>query len=134
MRRQSHQATVSAPMTRAEPGGLTLTLTALGLVICISTGATDSVQAGHYSRGHAATHHAKAYRGRKVVCYVRRNRKAHRARKVCRPVGGYSRLTVRDVLRGPAGMPPAPRDFGPHFDFPAHSLNNGPTEAPYPGW
>ena len=26
------------------------------------------------------------------------------------------------------------KDFGPHFDFPAASLNNGPTQAPYPGW
>ena len=31
-------------------------------------------------------------------------------------------------------MPPAPTDFGPHFDFPPASLNNGPTQAPYPGW
>jgi putative FmdB family regulatory protein len=73
------------------------------------------------------------YRGRKVICYVTRNR-VHTARKVRRPVGGYSRLTARRVLWGPAGMPPAPKDFGPHFDFPAHSLNSGPTEAPYPGW
>ena len=29
---------------------------------------------------------------------------------------------------------PAPKDFESHFDFPAHSLNSGPTEAPYPGW
>ena len=28
-------------------GGLTLTITALGLALGISTGATDSVQAGH---------------------------------------------------------------------------------------
>jgi hypothetical protein len=31
-------------------------------------------------------------------------------------------------------MPPAQTDFGPHFDFPPASLNNGPTQAPYPGW
>jgi hypothetical protein len=73
----------------------------------------------HHSRGHAATHHAEAYRGRKVICFVTRNRATHTARKVCRPVGGYSRLTARRVLWGPAGMPPAPKDFGPHFDFPA---------------
>jgi hypothetical protein len=29
-------------------------------------------------------------------------------------------------------MPPVPKDFRPHFDFPAHSLNSGPAEAPYP--
>ena len=114
-------------------GFSTLTILALGLVLCMSTGATDSVQAGHHGRGHAATYHAEAYRGRQVICYVTRNR-VRTARKVCRPVGGYSRLTARRVLWGPAGMPPAPKDFGPHFDFPAHSLNSGPTEAPYPGW
>src|SRR6516164_5505320 len=106
-------------------GGLTLTITALGFVICISTGATDGVQAGHSSLGYAAAHHAKTHTGRKIVCFVRRNR-ARLAHKVCRPVGGYWRLKVRDVLWGPAGMPQAPTDFGPHFDFPAHSLNNGP--------
>jgi hypothetical protein len=39
------------------------------------------------------------------------------------------RKKVRSAL-----MPPAPTDFGPHFDFPPASLNNGPTKAPYPGW
>jgi hypothetical protein len=113
-------------------GGLTLTITALGLALGISTGATDSVQAGHHSRVHAAKHHPSIARR---VCYVTRyHTRAHTARRVCYPVGGYSRLTARKVLWGPAGMPPAPKDFGPHFDFPAHSLNSGPTEAPYPGW
>ncbi len=37
-----------------------------------------------------------------------------------RGVGGYS-LTLRDVW-GPAKMPPAPTDFGPHFDFPPEPL------------
>jgi hypothetical protein len=120
--------------TQVKHGRLTLTVATFGLTLCLSTGAMDSVQAGQHSRVNAAAHHAKAYTGRKVVCYVTRNRATHKARKVCRPVGGYSRLTARRVLWGPAGMPPAPKDFGPHFDFPAHSLNSGPTEAPYPGW
>ena len=85
---------------KVKHGGLTRTITALGLTLGISTGATDSVQAGHHSRVHAATHHAEAYRGRKVICYVTRNRAMHTARKVCRPVGGYSRLTARRVLWG----------------------------------
>jgi hypothetical protein len=109
-----------------------LTIAALSLVLSISTGALDSVQARQQSRLHAAKHHAGAYTARRV-CYVKRYH-AHAARTVCRSVGGYSRLTARQVLWGPAGMPPAPKDFGPHFDFPAHSLNSGPTEAPYPGW
>jgi len=44
--------------------------------------------------------------------------------------GGYS-LTFSDIW-GPAKMPPAPRDFGPHFDFPPESLNSAPLHDPYP--
>ena len=47
-----------------------------------------------------------------------------------RGVGGYS-LTLRDIW-GPAKMPPAPKDFGPGFDFPPESLNGGPLHDPYP--
>lgn len=43
--------------------------------------------------------------------------------------GGYS-LRMRDIW-GPAKMPPAPKDFGPHFDYPPESLNSAPTHAPY---
>jgi hypothetical protein len=46
-----------------------------------------------------------------------------------RGVGGYS-LNLRDIW-GPAKMPPTPRDFGPHFDFPPASLNGAPTTSPY---
>jgi hypothetical protein len=28
-------------------------------------------------------------------------------------------------------MPPAPHDFGPHFDYPAEPLNGGITSSPY---
>ncbi len=45
-------------------------------------------------------------------------------------VGGYS-LTLRDIW-GQAKMPPAPRDFGPHFDFPPEPLNGAPLHDPYP--
>jgi hypothetical protein len=41
------------------------------------------------------------------------------------PVGGYS-LRLSDVW-GPAKMPPAPKDFGPHFDFPPAPLNGVPS-------
>jgi len=37
-------------------------------------------------------------------------------------VGGYS-LRLSDVW-GPTKMPPAPNDFGPHFDFPPTPLNS----------
>ena len=47
-----------------------------------------------------------------------------------RGVGGYS-MTLRDVW-GPAKMPPAPTDFGPHFDFPPEPLSGGLTHDPYP--
>ena len=45
-------------------------------------------------------------------------------------VGGYS-LTLSDIW-GPAKMPPAPKDFGPHFDFPPEPLNGAPLHDPYP--
>ena len=48
-----------------------------------------------------------------------------------RRVGGYSVLTLSDIW-GPAKMPPAPKDFGPHFDFPPASLNGAPLHDPYP--
>ena len=44
--------------------------------------------------------------------------------------GGYS-LTLSDIW-GPAKMPPAPKDFGPHFDFPPEPLNGAPLHDPYP--
>ena len=47
-----------------------------------------------------------------------------------RGVGGYS-LRLSDIW-GPAKMPPAPRDFGPHFDFPPEPLNGAPLHDPYP--
>ncbi|MGH6866703.1 MAG: hypothetical protein ACREDO_11175 [Methyloceanibacter sp.] len=45
-------------------------------------------------------------------------------------VGGTS-LTLSDVW-GPAKMPPAPHDFGPHFDYPPEPLNSAPLHDPYP--
>lgn len=47
-----------------------------------------------------------------------------------RGVGGYS-LTLSDIW-GPAKMPPVPKDFGPHFDFPPQALDGGLTHDPYP--
>jgi len=52
--------------------------------------------------------------------------------------------TLSDVW-GPPKMPPTPKDFGPHFDFPSGGSQNltcgppgsgyfcgGPSDAPYP--
>ncbi len=47
-----------------------------------------------------------------------------------RGVGGYS-MTLSDIW-GPPKMPPAPKDFGPGFDFPPEPLNGGLTQDPYP--
>ena len=44
--------------------------------------------------------------------------------------GGYS-LRLSDIW-GPAKMPPPPKDFGPHFDFPPEPLNGAPLHDPYP--
>jgi hypothetical protein len=49
---------------------------------------------------------------------------------VPRGVGGYS-MTLSDIW-GPPKMPPAPKDFGPGFDFPPEPLNGGLTQDPYP--
>ena len=40
-------------------------------------------------------------------------------------------ITLSDIW-GPAKMPPAPTDFGPHFDFPPAPLNSTPLHDPYP--
>jgi hypothetical protein len=58
------------------------------------------------------------------------NPNAYYVPKGSRGVGGYS-LTFSDIW-GPAKMPPAPKDFGPHFDFPPESLNSSPLHDPYP--
>jgi hypothetical protein len=47
-----------------------------------------------------------------------------------RGVDGYP-LTLNWIW-GPAKMPPAPTDFGPHFDFPPDPLNGAPLHDPYP--
>jgi hypothetical protein len=39
---------------------------------------------------------------------------------------------LKRELWGPAKMPPAPTDFGPHFDFPPEPLNGGLSHDPYP--
>jgi len=44
---------------------------------------------------------------------------------------GFTSLTLSDIW-GPAKMPPAPMDFGPHFDFPPEPLNGAPLHDPYP--
>lgn len=47
--------------------------------------------------------------------------------------GGYS-MTLSEIWGLPE-MPPAPKDFGPHFDFPAGgniSLQGPPDHSPYP--
>jgi hypothetical protein len=51
-------------------------------------------------------------------------------RRPSRGIGFYS-LTLSDIW-GPAKMPPAPKDFGPHFDFPPEPLNGAPLHDPYP--
>jgi hypothetical protein len=45
-------------------------------------------------------------------------------------IGGYS-MTLSEIWGLPE-MPPAPKDFGPHFDFPPESLNGPPLHDPYP--
>jgi hypothetical protein len=94
-----------------KPVSLALVLVcAWALVLAISAAPMNGAQAAkrHVAR-HGHTH-----------TYVTRTRRR----------GGYS-MTLRDVW-GPAEMPPPPRDFGPHFDFPPEPLNGGLNHDPYP--
>jgi hypothetical protein len=84
---------------------------ALALVMPMLATFTDIAHATTRSSVYAAKHHASA--------------RPHVAK---RPI-----VKQRKRLRS-ALMPPAQTDFGPHFDFLPASLNNGPTQAPYPGW
>jgi hypothetical protein len=79
---------------------------ALALMMPMLTTFTDSVYATKRSSVYAAKHHASTR-------HVAKRRVVKQRKK------------VRSAL-----MPPAPTDFGPHFDFPPASLNNGPTQAP----
>jgi hypothetical protein len=100
---------------------------ALGFMVSTLTGPMDSAKGTERGRAYAARHHSHAAGRPRYAAWHH-----HAARRIRHFTGGYSRLTVRDTLWGPAGMPPAPTDFGPHFDFPPVSLNDGPTESPYP--
>ena len=111
-----------------------LAVAAAGLIFATLSGATDSVQAAKHKHVYVARYPAGAHsHTAHKICYATRyHTPTHAPRKVCRSVGGYSRLTAREVLWGPAGMPPAPKDFGPHFDFPPEPLNGGLLHDPYP--
>jgi hypothetical protein len=93
----------------------------LGLVFAVFFHPAGSADAGA-RRHHAAQAHARHH--------ASTNR--HGPRRYAARRGGYhGKMTLNEILYGPAGMPTAPRDFGPHFDYPPESLNGGPTNAPY---
>ena len=78
--------------------------------------AASSRRHAAYARAHAQ--HARTHRHSPRVYAARR--------------GGYhGKMTLNEILYGPAGMPPAPHDFGPHFDYPPEPLNGGITSSPY---
>jgi hypothetical protein len=89
-------------------------------IFCHPVGSADAAARRHhaaYARSHVQ-HHARTAR--------------HGSRRYAALHGGYhGKMTRNEILYGPAGMPPAPHDFGPHFDYPPESLNGGPTNAPY---
>jgi hypothetical protein len=88
-----------------------MAVVALALAMPVTATFTDSAHATRRSSVHVAKHYAGAR------AHVAKGRVVKQRKK------------LRSAL-----MPPAPTDFGPHFDFPPASLNNGPTQAPYPGW
>jgi hypothetical protein len=76
------------------------------------------------SRHHAA--HARAH-----AQHYARTQRYSRRRDTARRGGYHGKMTLNEILYGPAGMPPAPHDFGPHFDYPPEPLNGGITSSPY---
>jgi hypothetical protein len=75
----------------------------------------------------AAYSHAQEWqRGARVKQGATHNRAAPRDAVI----GGYS-MSLSEVWGLPE-MPPAPKDFGPHFDFPPQPLNGVPLHDPYP--
>jgi hypothetical protein len=101
---------------------LMMLLASLGLasaLLLVSAHGADAASRRH----HAA--HARAHSQH----YARTNR--HGPRRYARRGGFHGKMTLNEILYGPAGMPPAPHDFGPHFDYPPESLNGGPTSSPY---
>ena len=105
---------------------LIVLLASLGLAsgfLLVSADGADAASRRH----HAA--HASAHARAHAHHYARTNR--HGPRRYARRGGYHGKMTLNEILYGPAGMPPAPHDFGPHFDYPPESLNGGPTNSPY---
>lgn len=102
---------------------LMVLLASLGLasaLLFVSADGADSAS----SRRHAA--HARVY----AQHHARTHH--HSPRRYAARRGGYhGKMTLNEILYGPAGMPPAPHDFGPHFDYPSVPLNGGITSSPY---
>jgi hypothetical protein len=115
MRRQEeHKYLLRPPNRRLKDLRLPWRMAAIALALMmpmLTTFTGDSAYATTRSSVYAAKHHAST-----------------------RPHVAKGRVVKQRKRLRSALMPPAPTDFGPHFDFPPASLNNGPTQAPYPGW
>jgi len=102
---------------------LVMLIFGLGLGFAVFFQSAGSADAG--AKRHHATAHAQAHA--RHYTHARRPVPRYAARR-----GGYhGKMTLNEILYGPAGMPPAPHDFGPHFDYPAAPLNGGITDSPY---
>jgi hypothetical protein len=125
-RRQEEHKNLLRPLKRRLEGlHLPWRIAVLALILTASlTALMDRTHATGRGSVDAAKHHAgtrpHVTKGR---VHVVKHHAGHSPRKALK------RKKLRSAL-----MPPAPTDFGPHFDFPPASLNNGPTQAPYPGW
>ena len=75
-----------------------LGIAAAGLVMATLTGATGSVQAAKHKHPHAARYQAgaRSHTARRICFVVRYHTPPRAPRTVCRPVGGYSRLTAHE--------------------------------------
>jgi len=102
---------------------LMVLLASLGLasaLLFVSADGADAVSSRHQAA------HARAH----AQHYARTNR--HSPRRYAARRGGYhGKMTLNEILYGPAGMPPAPHDFGPPGVYPPEPLNGGITSSPY---
>jgi hypothetical protein len=126
-RREEEHKNLIRPLKRRLKG-LHLLWRIAVLALVLTTPIPAALMDSAYATGRISTYGAKHHSAtRPHVTKSGVHQVKHHARHG--PRKALKRRKLRSAL-----MPPAPTDFGPHFDFPPASLNNGPTQAPYPGW
>src|SRR4029079_15344978 len=99
----------------------------LGLALFFLPAGSAEAGAKRQHTAHAETQ-ARRYRAGDAGIHFRHS-KGHLTRTARH--GYHGKMTLNEIMYGPAGMPPAPHDFGPHFDYPPEPLNGGIASSPY---